>query len=157
MKIRFRLNGRWIETEAQPFQRALDLLRDTLDVISVKEGCGEGECGACSILYNGKQVLSCLLPAVQLDGAEVWTAEGLLATPLLRAFEEEDALQCGFCTPGFVVAAYAYVLNGGSEDAAEIRRALAGNLCRCTGYTHILRAVQRAVREYHASSSEKRG
>ncbi len=153
MRIKFRLNGKWVEAEARPFQRALDLLRDTLGVLSVKEGCGEGECGACSILYNGRQVLSCLLPAVQLDGAEVWTAEGLRNSEVFQAFLEEDALQCGFCTPGFVVAAHAYVLAGGSEDPEEIKQALAGNLCRCTGYVHIVRAVQRAVRAYHATHS----
>ncbi len=155
MKIRFRLNGRWVETEVAPTERALDLLRDRLGVLSVKEGCGEGECGACSILYNGQQVLSCLLPAVHLEDAEVWTAEGLQNHPVAKAFLEEDALQCGFCTPGFLVAAFAYVVQGGSEDPEAIREALSSNLCRCTGYVHILRAVQRAVREHHASHSRE--
>ncbi len=152
MDLRFRLNGKWVETPVRPPERALDVLR-RLGALSVKEGCGEGECGACSILYNGRQVLSCLLPAVQLEGSEVWTAEGLQNTPVAQAFLEDDALQCGFCTPGFLVAAYAYVLNGGSDDPQQIREALSGNLCRCTGYVHIIRAVQRAVRAHHASHS----
>ncbi len=153
MKIRFKLNGKWVETETSPPERALDVLRDRLGVISVKEGCGEGECGACSILYNGRQVLSCLLPATQLEGAEVWTAEGLQDTEVFEAFLESDALQCGFCTPGFLVAAHAYVLQGGSAEPQAIREALAGNLCRCTGYLHIVQAIRKALRKRHAAHS----
>jgi carbon-monoxide dehydrogenase small subunit len=146
--IRFRLNGRDVEVEALPIKRLLDVLREDLKLTGTKYGCGEGECGACTVLLDGVAVMSCLVPALQADGASVETVEGLAANgelaALQRAFLEHGGAQCGICTPGMLMAAKAHLNGGGALDDASLREALAGNICRCTGYTRILDAVRSA-------------
>lgn len=122
--------------------RLLDVLREECGLTGTKEGCGEGECGACTVLLNGEAVCSCLVPAVQADGAEIMTIEGLGAEhPLQRAFMDEVGAQCGICTPGMILTALTL---GSRPTLAKIRQGLAGNLCRCTGYEAIYRAIHRA-------------
>ncbi len=157
MKLRLRLNGQPREIEAAPMARLLDVLREHCGLTGTKEGCGEGECGACTVLMDGLPVNACLIPFAHAEGTRVVTIEGLAALakrprrataqsgasddlhPLQRAFIDEGGAQCGFCTPGMLMAAAALPAKAGSE---ELRRGLAGNLCRCTGYTAIYRAVQ---------------
>ncbi|GMU64171.1 MAG: carbon-monoxide dehydrogenase small subunit [Acidobacteriota bacterium] len=150
MKIRFRLNGRPRAVEAPPMERLLDLLRDRCGAPGTKEGCGEGECGACAVLLDGELVNSCLTPACQVEGREVTTVEGLADRerlhPLQQAFWETGAAQCGICTPGMLMAGAALLARSKRPGEAEIREALAGNLCRCTGYVKIVEAVALAAR-----------
>jgi len=149
MKIRFTVNGRSVEQEVDPGLRLLDLLREQLHLTGTKEGCGEGECGACTVLVDGRPVNSCLLLAVQADGSEILTIEGLASGdrlhPIQQAFVECGAVQCGFCTPGFIMSTYALLLHTPNPSDEEIRFALEGNLCRCTGYEKILEAVRLAA------------
>lgn len=149
MTLRFRLNGRPVEVDVPPGRRLLDLLREDLGLIGTKEGCGEGECGACTVLVNGKPRLSCLTLAIQVEGKEVLTVEGLAQSgknhPLQDAFIETAGVQCGFCTPGFLMAAYALLLENPNPTKEEVREWLSGNLCRCTGYEQIVEAVLRAA------------
>jgi carbon-monoxide dehydrogenase small subunit len=149
MILRFRLNGRPVEVDAPPGRRLLDLLREDLGLIGTKEGCGEGECGACTVLVDGKPRLSCLTLALQVEGKEVLTVEGLAQSgklhPLQEAFIETAGVQCGFCTPGFLMAAYALLLENPNPTKEEVREWLSGNLCRCTGYEQIVEAVLRAA------------
>jgi carbon-monoxide dehydrogenase small subunit len=149
MEIELTVNGTPHTLETPPTRRLLDLLRDDLGLSAAKEACGEGECGACTVFFNGKLVQSCLILAVQADGAEVVTLEGLQEeTRTLRdAFVREDAVQCGFCTPGFILAGYDYLKNGGTADPETIKAVLDGNLCRCTGYYAILKAIEAAAKE----------
>ncbi len=149
MKIAFKVNGRSELLETEPLRRLLDILRDDLGLKGTKEGCGEGECGACSVIVDGRVILSCLFPAFQLDGREIVTIEGL-GTPndphlLQQAFVVEGAVQCGFCTPGMIMTAWELIQNEPHPTRERIREALSGNLCRCTGYERILRAVERAA------------
>lgn len=147
--VRFMLNGRDVETEALPLTRTLDLLRDTFGLTAAKEGCGEGECGACAILLDGRLVNACLLPAMLLQGRSVITLEGYRETKgfaLLReGFEQAGAVQCGFCTPGMILAAEALLSRNPHPSDEAIREALSGNLCRCTGYGMIVSAVRWAA------------
>ena len=149
--IRFRLNGREVEISAHPLARLIDVLRDDLADVSVKEGCGEGECGACSVLKDGQAVNSCILPAGQAEGTDIVTMAGLRETDrgktLVQAFAKEGAVQCGFCIPGMVIAAEALLSENPSPSEREIREGISGNLCRCTGYDLIVRAVSTAARE----------
>ena len=140
--MRFHLNGAEREVEVHPLKRLLDVLREDCGLTGTKEGCGEGECGACTVLVDGDPVCSCLVPVLQVEGREVLTIEGLPEDhPLPRAFMEEVGAQCGICTPGMIMTA----LTLGSRPSLErVRTALAGNLCRCTGYEAIYRAVRRA-------------
>jgi aerobic carbon-monoxide dehydrogenase small subunit len=141
--MRFALNGRRVEVQAPPLKRLLDVLREDCRLTGTKEGCGEGECGACTVLLDGKPVASCLVPAAHAQGRRVTTIEGVAPDhPLKRCFAEEGAAQCGICTPGMILAALA-LPRGASLPV--IQEALAGNLCRCTGYTAIYRAVQKAL------------
>jgi carbon-monoxide dehydrogenase small subunit len=132
-------------------RRLLDVLREDLGLTGTKEGCGEGECGACSVILDGHVVDSCLVPVCQVDGAEVRTVEGLAdplsqaLSPLQEAFLEAGASQCGICTPGMLMAAQAYLESGGDTGEERIREAIAGNLCRCTGYTKIIDAIEAAA------------
>jgi carbon-monoxide dehydrogenase small subunit len=150
VKIRLTLNGRPRRFEVPPMKRLLDVLREDAALTGTKEGCGEGECGACTVLLDGKAVNSCLLPVGQAAGAQVETVESLARgealSPLQEAFLEGGAAQCGICTPGMLMTATAYARQGGRPDAVAIRRELAGNLCRCTGYSHIVSAVSRGLR-----------
>ncbi|WP_213697687.1 FAD binding domain-containing protein [Acetomicrobium sp.] len=149
MKLRFTLNGQEVTVEASPLDRLLDVLREQLGYVGTKEGCGEGECGACSVILNGKLVNSCLVPALQVRGGDVLTIEGLDGEEdaLQKAFVEEGAVQCGFCIPGMVLAARALLSANPNPTREEIKWALAGNLCRCTGYERIFRAVEKAAAE----------
>jgi len=147
MKLAFTLNGQPVEREVDPTRRVLDLLREDFGLTGSKEGCGEGECGACSVLLDGALANSCLLLAGQLQGASLRSIEGLAADdPLFEAFASKGATQCGICTPGMVVAARALLDREPVPSRERIREALAGNLCRCTGYVRIVDAVLAAAR-----------
>ena len=149
MTFRFTLNGEPVELRAPGMRRLLDALREDLGLTGTKEGCGEGECGACSVLLNGDVVDSCLVPLCQVEGTRVETVEGLARegrlNELQAAFLETGGAQCGICTPGMLMAGEAFLASGerASEDA--IREAIAGNLCRCTGYTKIVEAIALAA------------
>ena len=149
------VNGESRTLSVHPFARLLDLLREDLRLMGTKEGCGEGECGACSVLVNGQVVNSCLVPAVQVQGAEVVTVEGLAQgeslSSLQAAFLTYNGAQCGFCTPGMLVAATDLLRRCPTPDDGAIRDGLAGNLCRCTGYSKILDAVHTAAGEGEAA------
>jgi len=143
--VRFRLNGAPASVETQGSRRLLDVLREELALTGTKEGCGEGECGACSVLIDGEVVNSCLVAAGQVEGRAVTTVEGLATdgtlSPLQQAFIERGAAQCGICTPGMLLAAHALLAENPRPSEDEVRVGLAGNLCRCTGYTKIFDAV----------------
>ncbi|MEE2752508.1 MAG: (2Fe-2S)-binding protein [Candidatus Latescibacterota bacterium] len=143
------LNGEETEFLCEPRQTLLEILRDDLNLTGSKEGCGNGNCGACSVMLNGRVVDSCLVLAVETEGAEVTTIEGVATPeglhPLQQKFLEHAALQCGICTPGFIVAAKALLEREPNPSEERIRLWLAGNLCRCTGYDKIIRAVQDAA------------
>lgn len=143
--LRLKVNGRWYEPQSPPTTRLLDFLREELNLTGTKEGCGEGECGACLVLLNGELVNSCLVLIGQCDGQEVLTIEGLDALTIQQAFVDAAAIQCGFCTPGLIMATYALLQKNPQPDSAQIREALAGNLCRCTGYQKVIQAVQLAA------------
>ena len=140
--MRFTLNGQVVDVEAHPMARLLDVLREECGLTGTKEGCGEGECGACTVLVDGAPVCSCLVPYAQVERAEVLTIEGLGGDhPLQHAFMDEVGAQCGICTPGMILATIAL---GENPSLDRIRTGLAGNLCRCTGYEAIYRAIQKA-------------
>jgi carbon-monoxide dehydrogenase small subunit len=144
--MRFTLNGRSVSVEVAGSRRLLDVLREDLGATGTKEGCGEGECGACSVLIDGEVVDSCLVAAGQVEGCEVLTVEGLASADgklsrLQQAFIEKGAAQCGICTPGMLLAAHVLLQQIPRPTADEVRVGLAGNLCRCTGYTKIIDAV----------------
>jgi len=150
MSYQLNVNGADVSLEVPGMRRLLDALREDLGLTGTKEGCGEGECGACSVLVNGEVVDSCLVPVCQVDGASVMTVEGLAPTGtdlgvLQRSFLEAGGAQCGICTPGMLMAAQAYLDAGGGTDEEQIRTAIAGNLCRCTGYTKIIDAIAMAA------------
>ena len=151
MILSFSVNGKNVELETAPTRRLLDILREDLALTGTKEGCGEGECGACTVLLNGKPVLACLTAAIGLQGCEVQTIEGLdrqgELSILQTAFVKETAIQCGYCTPGMIMSAKALLFDNPDPDEDEIRTALAGNICRCSGYHQIIRAVQRAAKD----------
>lgn len=146
--ITFTLNGKEASVSADPNKRLVDFLRDDMGMLSVKEGCGEGECGACTIIYNGKAVTSCLMLAGQVDGSTIVTLEGVSKNGELdyiqQAFVDAGAVQCGYCTPGMVLSAKALLDKKPHATDEEIRRAMSGNLCRCTGYAKIVKAVEMA-------------
>lgn len=151
MKLSFTVNGQARSLEVPPLKRLLDVLREDLALTGTKEGCGEGECGACSVLLNGQLVNACLVPACQSAQTQVTTIEGLSAadgrlSPLQRSFVECGAAQCGICTPGMVVAAQCFLESDQPPTEHAVREALAGNLCRCTGYQKIIDAVQLAAK-----------
>jgi carbon-monoxide dehydrogenase small subunit len=147
--IRFLVNGAPAEVEVPGMRRLLDVLREELGLTGTKEGCGEGDCGACTVLLDGQVVDSCLVPMSQVDGRIVRTVEGLALAARARgdldtlqeAFLEFGAAQCGICTPGMLMAARAYLDAGGGPEEGSIREAIAGNLCRCTGYQKIVEAI----------------
>lgn len=138
--MRCTLNGSAVSLDVAGSRRLLDVLREDLHLTGTKEGCGEGECGACSVLIDGEVVNSCLVAAGQVEGREVVTIEGL-SSPLQHAFIERGAAQCGICTPGMLLAAHALLRENPRPSEDEVRVGLAGNLCRCTGYTKIIDAV----------------
>ena len=149
MKIRFTLNGVKTEIDVAADRRVVDILREDLGLTGTKEGCGAGECGACTILVGAETRLSCLMLAAQLAGQEITTVEGLAADnrlhPLQQSFIEHGAVQCGFCTPGMLLAGVALLKKNPHPNRDEIREGLSGNLCRCTGYQKIIDAVQSAA------------
>jgi carbon-monoxide dehydrogenase small subunit len=147
---RFTVNAEAVELDVPGMRRLLDVLREDLALTGTKEGCGEGECGACTVLLDGRPVDSCLVPVCQVEGATIATVEGLAPDegrldPLQAAFLETGGAQCGICTPGMLMAARAYLDAGGGPDEDAIRDAIAGNLCRCTGYTKIVDAIALAA------------
>jgi carbon-monoxide dehydrogenase small subunit len=147
----FRVNGRQVSVSAPPAYTLLEVLRERLDVTGPKEDCKKGECGACTLLMNGKPVLSCLVLISQAEGAEIVTSEGFMRDGLpdhvQKAFIENGAVQCGHCIPGFIVSTEALLSRSLNPSVEEIKTALAGNLCRCTGYASIIRAVQQAAQK----------
>ena len=147
--IHFTVNGEHRAVNVPPMKRLLDVLREDLRLTGTKEGCGEGECGSCSVRMNDELVNSCLLPVLQAEGAEIQTVEGLAIGgelhPLQEAFLQHGGAQCGICTPGMLMAAAQLLANTPHPSGAEIREALAGNLCRCTGFMHIFESVAAAA------------
>ena len=154
MTFRFSVNGAPVEVEASGMRRLLDVLREDLALTGTKEGCGEGECGACSILLNEMVVDACLVPVSQAQGASVRTVEGLADSGCLdilqQAFLETGGAQCGICTPGMLMAGIAFLASGTPPTEDNIREAIAGNLCRCTGYTKIIDAIALAAQRRSA-------
>ncbi|HEU5212657.1 MAG TPA: (2Fe-2S)-binding protein [Gaiellaceae bacterium] len=144
------VNGTTYEREVDARRLLVHFLRDDLDLTGTHIGCDTGNCGACTILFNGQNVKSCMVLAVQADGADITTVEGLAGdgelTPLQKAFSHSHALQCGYCTPGMLISATALLRQNPSPTEDEIRKALQGNLCRCTGYVNIVEAVQTAAK-----------
>jgi aerobic carbon-monoxide dehydrogenase small subunit len=157
-KIDLVVNRKRRTFKGPPFRRLIDVLREDFGLTGTKEGCGEGECGACTVLVDGEPVNSCLIPVCQVEGQSIRTVESLGRPDALNVLQEKflhgGGAQCGICTPGMLMTATAWIENGGSDDPADIRRVLAGNLCRCTGYQHIVDAVAAAVRD---RTSNKRG
>lgn len=152
MRIHFKLNGRYVDIDVEPNELLINVLREKLGLTGTKYGCGIGECGACTVLVDGEPVLSCLLLAVDVNGKEVITIEGLdkdqgLNT-IQKAFLEEGAIQCGYCVPGFILVAKKLLDENPNPNIEEIIDYIRGNLCRCTGYVNILRAIIKASREY---------
>jgi carbon-monoxide dehydrogenase small subunit len=148
--INFTLNGKPVSVETAPNKRLLDLLHDDLGMLSVKEGCSEGECGACTIILDGRAVTSCIIPVMRADGAEITTIEGVAISPtelhpIQEEFINQGAIQCGFCTPGFILEAESFLKPGVIYSDSELRKLLSGHLCRCTGYENILSAVRKTM------------
>jgi carbon-monoxide dehydrogenase small subunit len=152
------VNGEEVDFLCDPQQTLLDVLRDELHLTGTKEGCGTGDCGACSVIFDGRLICSCLALAIEADGASVETVEGIAQSGdlhvLQRRFLEDAALQCGICTPGFLVAAKALLEDNPDPSETEVRFALAGNLCRCTGYDKIIRAVLESAAELRGGTAQ---
>ncbi|MDZ7267867.1 MAG: (2Fe-2S)-binding protein [candidate division KSB1 bacterium] len=150
MEIHFEVNGKACQMDVPPMKRLLDVLREDLHLTGTKEGCGEGECGSCSVILNGEVVNSCLVPACQVEAGTILTVEGLAdggrLSAVQRAFLEHGGAQCGICTPGMLMAATAFLEENVTPDREQIKAAIAGNLCRCTGYTKIIDAIAAAAR-----------
>ncbi len=148
-KITFTLNGRERTVEIQPFETLAYVLRERLGLIGTKIGCEEGECGACTVIVDGKAITSCIYPAMKVDGAKVETIEGLpkgdKLHPIQEAFIEHFAVQCGYCTPGFIMSTKALLDRNPNPSEDDIKEAIAGNLCRCTGYYQIVDAIKAAI------------
>ncbi|MGD9344540.1 MAG: (2Fe-2S)-binding protein [Candidatus Aminicenantes bacterium] len=145
--ISFFLNGAEVNVKVEDHWRLIDCLRDEIHLTGTKEGCGEGECGACTVLIDGKAVNSCLYPVLEAEGKSIVTIEGLQSpenrlSPIQQAFVDKGAIQCGFCTPGMILAAKALLDSNTNPSDSEIREALRGNLCRCTGYVQIIEAIR---------------
>ena len=149
--IRFNINGENKELDIPAGMTALELIRDRLELKGTKEGCGIGECGACTIIVDGRAVNACLIFAAQLDGREISTVESLDQTgqlhPIQEAFAEQHAVQCGFCTPGLLMSTRALLAEQSNPDRSEIVKAISGNLCRCTGYQSIVAAIENAAKQ----------
>lgn len=160
MRIELTVNGKLYHADVPPMKLLLDVLREDLGFKGAKEGCGEGECGACSVIMNGRLVNSCLIPAVQASGSEILTVEGLGTSEnmdvLQRAFVTEGAVQCGFCTPGMILAARALLEENPTPSETDIKIALSGNICRCTGYEKIYGAIKKAVDDGYCATFRAR-
>lgn len=150
-KIKFKLNNKEIEIDENPNLRLLDVLREQFNFVGVKEGCGEGECGACAVLINNDIVNSCIVPLGNVNGKEIMTIEGYSKTKqyeiIKDSFAEEGAVQCGFCTPGMIIASESLLNKNPNPTDEEIKIGLSGNLCRCTGYNMIISAVKSAAKK----------
>ena len=146
VNIKLCVNGAWYELAVNPWERLVDVLRERLHLTGTKVGCGEGECGACTVNMDGKAILSCLLLAAKADGKEILTIEGLQKGlklhPLQEAFVTEAAIQCGFCTPGMLMSSRALIDKNPNPTREEIKDAISGHLCRCTGYNQIIEAIE---------------
>lgn len=146
--VQFKVNGKQYTIKTEPMRSLSSILRDDLLLTGTKIGCDKGECGACTVIMNDKSVDSCLVPASQINNTEIMTIEGIgdkdNLHPIQKAFIEEGAIQCGFCTPGFVMSTYALLKEKSHPTDKEIKEGLSGNLCRCTGYSKILKAVKKA-------------
>ena len=147
------VNGKQVTLQIESDELLVDVLRDRLDLTGTKIGCNEGECGACTVIMDGKAVLSCLIPAMRAQGQEITTIEGLsdgdILHPLQQAFVEHGAVQCGYCTPGFVMSAKALLDENPHPTRDEIKETIAGNLCRCTGYVKIIEAIEAVANQDH--------
>jgi carbon-monoxide dehydrogenase small subunit len=147
--IKFVLNGKPLEMTVPPSRTLLEMIRDDLKMTGTKEGCGQGECGSCTVIMGGQTVNSCLVPAVEADGQEITTIEGLVEGetlhPIQEAFVEQSGMQCGFCTPGMILSAKYLLDRNPSPSESEIREGIAGNFCRCTGYTKIIESIGAAA------------
>lgn len=147
-EIRFKLNGKPVVYQGDPLRRLLDVIREDMDLIGTKEGCSEGECGACSVLKDGKLITTCIIPIGACNGSEILTIEGIRETEkgkcIIDAFAEGGAVQCGFCIPGMVIAAYYLLENNPCPTEEEIRMGISGNICRCTGYDLIVESIRLA-------------
>ncbi len=156
-RIAVTVNGARLEAEVEPRQLLVYFLRDNLNLTGTTVGCDTTSCGACTILVDGKSVKSCTMLAVQADGTEITTIEGMAKDgelhPLQRAFHDNHALQCGYCTPGMIMAAAGLIQRGGDMSEDDIRLGLEGNLCRCTGYHNIVKAIQQAASEMKSSAT----
>ena len=159
MRISVQINGRAYEGDVEPRTLLSDFIRHGAGLTGTKVGCEQGVCGACTVQLDGEAVRSCLMLAVQANGRALRTVEGLSGDgdlhPLQRAFHEAHALQCGFCTPGFLMSMEAYIREHPDADPAELRDALAGNLCRCTGYLGVIEAVEHAAREMRQGNVQR--
>jgi xanthine dehydrogenase YagT iron-sulfur-binding subunit len=155
-RIQLTINGAPRELEVAPWASLLDLLREQLDLTGTKKGCDHGQCGACTVLLNGKRVLSCLTLAVMKDGAEVVTIEGLQQGdrlhPMQQAFVDCDALQCGYCTPGQICSAVGLITEGKVKTADDIRELMSGNICRCGAYPNIVHAIEQVIKAMEANN-----
>ncbi len=151
MDIRMTVNGNPQKVKAEPIKTLLSVLREDIGLTGTKDGCSSGDCGACTVLLDGRLVNSCMVLAPQADGARITTVEGLAVNgnlhPLQRAFAETWAFQCGFCTQGMLISCYALLLSNDNPSREEILRAIAGNFCRCTGYQNVVKSVQQAAAE----------
>jgi len=149
MKITFILNGNKVNADVAADKPLLRMLKEEFDIVSVKEGCGRGECGTCTVLFDGIPVTGCMVASAQAEGRSVTTLEGLKEDPLaeniIEAFIESGGIQCGFCTPGFIISSYALLKKNPAPSREEIKKELSGNVCRCTGYTKIFEAVELAA------------
>jgi len=147
--IKLDVNGREHEVDVKPFERLNDVIRTTIGLTGTKRGCDTGGCGACTIIVDGRPVYSCMMPAVQAEGKKILTIEGLQKggrlDPIQEAIINQGGIQCGFCTPGVIMSTKALLMSNSKPTEAEIREALAGNLCRCTGYVKILEAIKTVV------------
>lgn len=161
MQIKLKVNGEERTLDVTPYTRLLDLIREELGLTGVKEGCGKGECGACTVIMNGKLTASCLVPAPQAEGAEILTIEGLVSAgklhPIQESFIEAGAVQCGFCIPGMVLAGKKLLDENPNPDEKDVRYGLSGNICRCTGYTKIIDAVMMAADKLKVEGSDNSG
>lgn len=155
-ELKFILNGTEVKIVTEPHIRLIDLLREKFDLTGTKEGCGVGECGACTVLMNGSAVNSCLVLSGQIEDSEILTIEGLangeILDPLQKNFLLHGAIQCGFCTPGMVLSASALLDKNPNPTEEEIKDAIAGNLCRCTGYKQIIEAVKKTAEEINSTT-----
>ena len=157
-KIKMRVNGCRVEAEVSSHMRLLDFLREELDLTGAKEGCGKGECGACTVLVDGVPVNSCLMLAVEADGKEVLTVEGICdegrLDPIQESIVDNSALQCGYCTPGIVMTAKGFLMRNPNPTRDEVVQAISGNLCRCTGYARIVDAIMQVA---GSTASQEKG